>query len=114
MDLWKIAGEHIMQVQIYRQDDEHDGSGHYDMFLVPYTDEDKVTVMDVLDYISLHYDGSLAYYKHSVCDHGICGRCGLRINGKAALACTTIAETPLLLLEPLRKKDVVRDLVTAP
>ncbi|MDR1686417.1 MAG: hypothetical protein LBR82_08280 [Desulfovibrio sp.] len=103
-----------MHVEIYRQDDENNSVGHYDIFVVPYTDEDKVTVMDVLDYISLHYDGSLAYYKHSVCDHGICGRCGLRVNGKAAMACTTIAETAHLRLDPLRSKDVVRDLVVVP
>jgi succinate dehydrogenase / fumarate reductase iron-sulfur subunit len=67
--------------------------------------------MDVLDYISLHFDGSLAYYKHSVCDHGICGRCGLRVNGKASLACTTLVETSKLMLEPLSVKYTVKDLV---
>jgi succinate dehydrogenase/fumarate reductase-like Fe-S protein len=102
-----------MQVKVYRQDHDSNNFVRYDTFFVPYTDKDNVTIMDVLDYISLHYDASLAYYKHSACDHGICGRCGLRVNGKSALACTTIAETPLLLLEPLRSKDVVRDLVVA-
>jgi succinate dehydrogenase/fumarate reductase-like Fe-S protein len=100
-----------MEVKVYRQEDKNITAAHYDIFLVPYSNEDKVTVMDILDYISLHCDASLAYYKHSACDHGICGRCGLRVNGKASLACTTIAETQILLLEPLRTRDVVRDLV---
>jgi succinate dehydrogenase/fumarate reductase-like Fe-S protein len=104
----------MMQVKVYRKDPEHDSAGHYDVFHIPYSEADKATVMDVLDYISLYYDGSLAYYKHSACDHGICGRCGLRVNGKAVLACTSVADTPLLLLEPLRNKEIVKDLVVSP
>jgi succinate dehydrogenase / fumarate reductase iron-sulfur subunit len=103
-----------MEIKVYRQDDKNAAAAYYDIFDVPYSTEDEVPIMDVLDYISLHFDGSLAYYKHSVCDHGICGRCGLRVNGKASLACTTLVKTPELLLEPLHVKDVVRDLVVKP
>jgi succinate dehydrogenase/fumarate reductase-like Fe-S protein len=72
------------------------------------------TVMQILDYISLHLDHSLAYYKHSACAQGICGRCALKVNGKAALACTAKVEpgTPEISLEPAGA-PVVRDLVTA-
>jgi succinate dehydrogenase/fumarate reductase-like Fe-S protein len=103
-----------MHIKVYRKDPENDSTGHYDVFNVPYSETDIVTVMDVLDYISLYHDGSLAYYKHSACDHGICGRCGLRVNGNAVLACTAVADAPFLLLEPLRDKDVIRDLVVMP
>ena len=71
------------------------------------------TIMDVLDYIALHLDPSLAYYKHSACNQGICARCMLKVNGKTALACTCRPEGDDLSLEP-RAGSVVRDLVVWP
>ncbi len=68
------------------------------------------TVMDVLDYISEHLDSTLAYYRHSACDHGICGRCAVKVNGKTVLACTTeVGEYAELVLEP-RAGQIVRDI----
>lgn len=102
-----------MHVKVYRCDPgAADTQERYDSYELPMTLETKPTVMDVLDYISANHDGSLAYYKHSVCDHGICGRCGLLVNGKPALACTRTVVENDLTLEPLRKKKLVRDLVT--
>lgn len=75
--------------------------------------DDTWTVMDVLDYIALNFDPSIAYYKHSACNQGICARCALKINGKVGLACTTRATGSFLLLEP-RVGKVVRDLVVEP
>ena len=74
----------------------------------------KRTVMDVLDYISLHLDPSLAYYKHSACDHGICGRCSVSINGKTRLACIEVVNRAAgcLFLAPVPGREPVRDLVT--
>ena len=48
---------------------------------------------------------------HSVCNQGICGRCGVRANGKNGLACVTRVWGEELLLEPKNNK-VVKDLVT--
>lgn len=72
-----------------------------------------MTVMDLLDYISQNIDPSLGYYRHSVCNHGVCGRCLLRINGKPALACTARVRDYEgdLLLEPADRSRAVRDLV---
>lgn len=76
------------------------------------TDGRSMTVMDVLDWIGENLDPSLGYYKHSVCNHGICGRCALMVNGKARLACTERLEGyEELELAPLTGKTVVRDLV---
>lgn len=88
-----------------------DGEGSYQRYRVPYPADGSYTVMDVLDYIREHLDGSLAYYRHSVCGQGICGRCALRVNGAVKLACTCRVETETLTLEP-KSRDVVKDLVT--
>lgn len=72
------------------------------------------TVMDALDYISENSDSTIAYFKHGACDHGICGRCALRVNGKVKLACSTeISEEKALELTPMNDK-VLRDLVVIP
>ena len=74
---------------------------------------EHMTVMDLLDYISEHVDSSLAYYKHSVCNHGICGRCALSVNGKTRLACVERLEgCSEILLAPTPGHTVIRDLVT--
>lgn len=84
-----------------------------DTYTVP-TEGRDMTIMDILDYISAYLDPSLAYYKHSVCNHGICGRCALQINGKIALACITRVHEAddVLDLAPVSTRILVRDLVT--
>ncbi|MDR1212396.1 MAG: hypothetical protein LBK40_09225 [Spirochaetaceae bacterium] len=71
-----------------------------------------ISVMQVLDYIYEKLDHSLAYYRHSACCQGICGRCAVKLNGKNTLACTAKVEPEAerLLLEPAGK-NVIRDLV---
>lgn len=83
-------------------------------FEVPIPTGETWTVMDVLDYVSAHLDPSLAYYKHSACDHGICGRCGVSVGGRGRLACTEAIDggTAVLELAPVPGRVPVRDLVT--
>lgn len=72
----------------------------------------SMTVMDVLEYISENLDHTLAYYKHSICNHGICGRCSIQINGKTRLACIERVDGyESLDLKPVNTSHVVRDLV---
>jgi len=102
-----------MKVSVYRYEEQLIPEGRFDTFEVPIPAGDLWTVMDVLDYISLHLDPTLAYYKHSVCNHGICGRCLLRVNGTPKLACTcTVDPDSPLKLEPAANRQCVRDLVT--
>ena len=68
------------------------------------------TMMQILDFIADNLDGSLAYYRHSSCMHGICGRCTLKVNGKVKLACVFVPVEELVILEPFNDK-VCRDLV---
>lgn len=76
-------------------------------------DTENMTVMDLLDYIYENLDHSLAYYRHSTCNQGICGRCALKLNGKTVLSCMEKVDSTLtvITLEPKNNK-VVRDLVT--
>ncbi|MDP4152217.1 MAG: 2Fe-2S iron-sulfur cluster-binding protein [Bacillota bacterium] len=101
-----------MQVKIYRYDPSADTAGHFDTFDVPAMPH--WTVMDVLDYISENVDSTIAYFKHGACDHGICGRCALHVNGKVKLACSTeISEEQVLEIRPVND-NVLRDLVVIP
>ena len=76
------------------------------------TSHASMTVMDVLEYISKHLDHTLAYYKHSICNHGICGRCSVQVNGKVRLACIErVDEYESLELKPAATYPVLRDLV---
>jgi len=98
-----------MNVRVFRYDPAVDTQGSYQDFEVPTLP--SWTVMDSLDYIARNLDSSVAYYKHSACDHGICGRCAMKIDGKVGLACSReVGDAKSLTIEPARK-EVVRDLV---
>lgn len=98
-----------MKVNVFRgKNRDH---SRYDIFDVPLPADGTCSVMDVLDYIYENLDGTLSYYRHSVCNQGICGRCGVKINGKTSLACVTKVMEEELLLEP-KNDRIVKDLVT--
>jgi fumarate reductase iron-sulfur subunit len=72
------------------------------------------TVLDGLTYIKDRVDGSLTF--RWSCRMGICGSCGMMVNGEPKLTCATFlskyAPGPVRV-EPMRYFPVVRDLVTA-
>jgi succinate dehydrogenase / fumarate reductase iron-sulfur subunit len=71
-----------------------------------------MTVLDGLHYIKENIDQTLAW-RYS-CRMGVCGSCGMLINGTPALACNTqILEVTgtKLTLGPLPNFDIIRDLV---
>lgn len=72
------------------------------------------TVMDVLDYIFLNLDHTLAYYRHSSCKRGICGRCGVVVDGKAVLACVKTVDPKAERIQITPMKTPIRDLVCFP
>ena len=86
-----------------------DASAHYDSFDVPAGG--PTTVFEALRWIQLHRDPSLAL-RHS-CLHASCGTCGLRVNGREALACVTRLDdlTGIVTVEPLANLPVLNDLV---
>lgn len=70
------------------------------------------TVLDGLNHIKDHLDGTLSY--RWSCRMGICGSCGMTVNGEPQLTCaaflTDFAPGPVRV-EPLANFPVVRDLV---
>jgi len=70
--------------------------------------EKGYTVMDAMDYIYQHIDGSLAFRRSCRC--GLCYVCRIRINGKARCPCKTYIQDKIFLA-PLSGKKVIRDLV---
>ena len=101
-----------MKVLIDRYDPDT-GLQRTDTFEIENSACEGMTVIGLLNYISLHCDATLAYYHHSVCDHGICGRCTLSVNGKVRLACLTpVTGYQELHLAPAAGRVVIRDLVT--
>lgn len=70
------------------------------------------TVLDGLNYIKDDLDGTVSY--RWSCRMGICGSCGMTVNGEPQLSCATFladyAPGPVRV-EPLRNFPVIRDLV---
>jgi len=69
-------------------------------------------VLDGLNYVKDRLDGSLSY--RWSCRMGICGSCGMTVNGEPKLTCATFlseyAPGPVRV-EPLRNFPIIRDLV---
>jgi len=70
------------------------------------------TVIDGLNYIKDYLDGTLSY--RWSCRMGICGSCGMTVNGEPKLGCTTFlvdyAPGPIRV-EPLKNFPLIRDLI---
>ncbi|MCD4714864.1 MAG: succinate dehydrogenase [Clostridiales bacterium] len=99
-----------MILRILRFDSELDQASYYQEYDLPISSEDRFTVMDALNYIFNNLDSSLSFFSHSVCNHGICGRCLMIVDGKPSLACTHILGGEKVVIEP-KKGTVIRDLV---
>lgn len=88
------------------QDDEPPALACY---AVPY--EDDMSVLQALQHIVDELDGSLTF--RWSCRMGVCGSCGMMIDGKPRLACSTflrdLAPGPVRV-EPLAHFPVMRDL----
>src|SRR5579862_9866752 len=69
-------------------------------------------VLDALNYIKDRIDGSLSF--RWSCRMGICGSCGMMVNGEPKLTCATFltdyAPGPVRV-EPLKNFPVMRDLI---
>ncbi len=77
---------------------------------IPY-DKDWV-ILDALNYIKDELDGTLSF--RWSCRMGVCGSCGMMVNGKPKLTCATFLSEYLpgpIRVEPLRYFPVLRDLV---
>jgi fumarate reductase iron-sulfur subunit len=103
-----MADTITMQVTRYRP--EQESGTTVQQYEVP-CPKDWV-VLDGLNYIKDRLDGSLSY--RWSCRMGVCGSCGMTVNGEPKLTCETFlseyGDGPVKV-EPLRNFPVVRDLV---
>jgi fumarate reductase iron-sulfur subunit len=98
----------ILEVARYRPEQETEPT--FESFEVPCR-RDWV-VLDALNEIKDKLDGSLSY--RWSCRMGVCGSCGMMVNGEPKLTCATFLMHYLpgpVRVEPLRYFPVVRDLV---
>ena len=99
-----------LEVFRWRPDDPKAGDGHFQSYEVPYK-KDWV-VLDALNYIKDELDGTLSH--RWSCRMGVCGSCGMMVNGEAKLTCATFLKDYYpnpIKVEPLSNFPVVRDLV---
>jgi succinate dehydrogenase / fumarate reductase iron-sulfur subunit len=95
--------------RIKRYDPDVDVKPHFEEY--PITLEPKDRVLDGLNAIKWHQDGTLTYRRS--CAHGVCGSDAMRINGRNSLACKALMEEfgQRLTIEPLIGFKVIKDLV---
>ena len=102
----------VRQVNFHvtRYNPESDRTPYVKTYQVPV--REGMTVLDGLHYIKENLDPSLAW-RYS-CRMGVCGSCGMLLNGHPTLACNTqilhIATTDLTV-GPLPNFNIIRDLV---
>ena len=71
--------------------------------------QDRMRVLDVLNYVRENYDSTLAY-RFSCRFYAKCGTCAAMVNGKPALTCYEMARDGMTV-GPLASFPVIRDLV---
>jgi fumarate reductase iron-sulfur subunit len=103
-----MADRIVMEVARYRP--ETDTEPVLQSYDVPLARE--WAVLDGLNYIKDRLDGTLSF--RWSCRMGICGSCGMTVNGDPKLACATFLVDYLpgpVRVEPMRNFPVIRDLI---
>ncbi len=96
--------------EVLRYNPGKDGSPHLNQYSVPVTK--GMTVLDGLHWIKEHEDRTLSW--RSSCRMGVCGSCGMFINGLPRLACNNQIvhlHSDRITIKPLPNYDIIRDLV---
>jgi fumarate reductase iron-sulfur subunit len=99
-----------IKLSVSRYDPERDETPRLQSYDVPFN-EDWV-VLDALNWIKAHVDGSVNY--RWSCRMGICGSCGMNVNGQPKLGCSAFLRDYLpgpVVVEPLNNFPVLRDLI---
>lgn len=103
-----MASKITLEVFRYRPDQETQPT--FDSYEVP-CEKDWV-ILDALNYVKDQIDGTLSY--RWSCRMGVCGSCGMMVNGVPVLTCAKFLQDFLpgpVRIEPLEHFPVVRDLV---
>ncbi|WNS76220.1 succinate dehydrogenase/fumarate reductase iron-sulfur subunit [Bacillus sp. DTU_2020_1000418_1_SI_GHA_SEK_038] len=97
-----------VEVTVMRFDPHTDDEPKYETFQIEA--KKNMTVLDSLFLIVEDQDPSLSF--RCACRLGMCGSCGMVINGRGRLACRTKIEHlgDKILVQPMRNMDVIKDL----
>ncbi|MEX0865052.1 MAG: succinate dehydrogenase/fumarate reductase iron-sulfur subunit [Acidimicrobiia bacterium] len=98
----------VLEVQRYLPDEDQEP--RFQSYEIAY--DDRWVVLDALNHIKAQVDPSLSF--RWSCRMGICGSCGMMVNGEPKLTCETFIRnygTETIRVEPLTNFPVVRDLV---
>ncbi|MDL5047989.1 succinate dehydrogenase/fumarate reductase iron-sulfur subunit [Oscillatoria amoena NRMC-F 0135] len=101
---------HTIKLEVFRYRPEVEDEPVFQSYEVPLR-KDWV-LLDALNYIKDQIDGTLSF--RWSCRMGVCGSCGMMVNGTPALTCATFLEKYApgpIRVEPLDNFPVVRDLV---
>ena len=99
-----------VRFEVLRYNPEKDEKPHLRQYSVHVTK--GMTVLDGLLWIKEHEDRTLSW--RSSCRMGICGSCGMFINGLPRLACNNQIvhlHSDVVSVKPLPNFDIIRDLV---
>jgi fumarate reductase iron-sulfur subunit len=99
-----------IRLEVFRYRPEQESEPVFQSYEVPFKNE--WVVLDALNYIKDELDGTLAY--RWSCRMGVCGSCGMMVNGVPKLTCATFLKDyhpEPIRVEPLTGFPVERDLV---
>jgi len=105
-----MAAEKTATVEVFRYHPEKGGEPTFQSYEVPFR-EDWV-VLDALNHIKDRIDGTVTH--RWSCRMGVCGSCGVMVNGTPRLGCATFLKEfhpEPIRVEPLANFPVIRDLV---
>ncbi len=105
----QTVAERTITLEVFRYRPEQESEPTLQTYEIPYR-EDWV-VLDALNYIKDSVDGSLTY--RWSCRMGVCGSCGMMVNGVPKLTCSTFLKDYYprpIRIEPLANFPVARDL----
>ncbi|MCA1599111.1 MAG: succinate dehydrogenase/fumarate reductase iron-sulfur subunit [Chloroflexi bacterium] len=105
-----MTAEPTITLTVARYQPDSDAEPRWQSYTIPYRED--MVVLDALNYIKNYVDGSLSY--RWSCRMGICGSCGMTVNGVPTLTCASFVRDFYpheVVVEPLASFPVIRDLV---
>ena len=99
-----------IKITVTRYNPEKSSERYTQSYTIPYKED--MVVLDALNYIKNHVDGTLTH--RWSCRMGVCGSCGMMINGDAKLSCATFLRDYYpgeVQVDALANFPVIRDLV---
>lgn len=99
-----------LTITVVRYDPEKSRKPYRQTYAIPYREE--MVVLDALNHIKDYVDGSLTF--RWSCQMGVCGSCGMMVNGVPKLTCATFLRDYYpkpVEIGPLANFPVIRDLV---